>query len=691
VKSEAEQLAFRRLTADRLRSRGDYQSAFDEYLSLAESNGGMQMTRDDDRRITLSMDRWLTGRLEQLWREVSGDDRARLDERIAASALAVQSQGVGQAQRFLVLFGFHPQAVNVRRSLAEEFALSGEVALAQNQLLHLCRNSDERTAAMALERLARLFREHGLPRDANYYYERLGQRYPKVPLADGTLVADHLTKLTAAGAFGSAACQPVSWSDAKIEDLRTGTSYSYYGNPEHDLQYTPYRLPFFQDRRFRFYQSHQRLGVTTAVTDEIEWLVPLKRSVSNSQGNLMPAETSGHVLFAVHSGILHALSQVDRKILWTQALDPKGARNVYYNANQTAAQPMQRSDQLSPYSWLQREGQQQNTTLAVVNSDYVCVLGRRMLEVRDTVTGRLRWSKDRLPSQARVYGTDSLVFIVPPDTGKTITLSAIDGSRVDLPGMGSLIQKTMRILPEGLIIAENKASNSILGLTKGATSFRFHSPQDNRDLWTQEYPSGTYLSLMDDNYLVALKPTGDVDLLDLETGDIEPMQGVSEEDLKTKTEVRCVSDHANLYLIINRKRQSNRYFSYYSDGNMPGIPVNGTVFAWNRDTGKFLWKQEVTDQQLMLMHFTHSPLMIFNTQTYKQVENISFAVMNTLAVDKFTGRVQVDASAPSNYSNFRTYDLNLGQRTMEFRSYQLRLRITALPPGTAEEAPAIAE
>jgi hypothetical protein len=83
--------------------------------------------------------------------------------------------------------------------------------------------------------------------------------------------------------------------------------------------------------------------------------------------------------------------------------------------------------------------------------------------------------------------------------------------------------------------------------------------------------------------------------------------------------------------------------------------------------------------------------MIFNTQTYKQVENISFAVMNTLAVDKFTGRVQVDASAPSNYSNFRTYDLNLGQRTMEFRSYQLRLRITALPPGTAEEAPAIAE
>jgi outer membrane protein assembly factor BamB len=188
-----------------------------------------------------------------------------------------------------------------------------------------------------------------------------------------------------------------------------------------------------------------------------------------------------------------------------------------------------------------------------------------------------------------------------------------------------------------------------------------------------------------------------VELLDLETGTIQQMQGVSEDDLKSKTEVRAISDHANLYLIINRKRQSTRYFGYYNDGNMPGIPVNGTVFAWNRDTGHFLWKQEVTNQQLMLTHFTQAPLLVFNMQTYQQVENISFAAMNTLAIDKFTGKIQVNASAPSNYSNFQRYELNLGQRMLEFRSYQLRVRITALPPGSAEEAdpkhpaPAIAE
>ncbi len=525
VKSDEEQLAFRRLTADRLRARGDYQAAFEEYLALAESKGQLQMTRDDDPRITLSMDRWLTGRLEKLWREVSGEDRAKLDERIAAVELeAAESQGVERSQRFLVLFGFHPQAVNVRRALVEEFALAGEVALAQNQLLKLSRDSDKRTAAMALERLARLFRDRGLPRDANYYYQRLAECYPEVPLADGKLVSAKLEEWKAAGTFGSVAAHPVSWSDAKIEELRTGTNYSYYGNPEHDLQYTPYRLPYFQDRRFRFFQGHQRLGMSLAATDEIEWLVPLRQGVSNSQGNFMPAETSGHLLFVVHAGILHALSPVDRKILWTRPLDPKGGQNTYYNANQAAMQPMQRSDQLSPYTML---SQQQNTMLAVANSDYVCVLGRRMLSVHDSVTGRLRWSKDRLPHQARVYGTDSLVFIVPQvlESGKIIVLSSIDGSQVEVPNVKAILQKTMRILPAGFILAETKASQSILGLKRGTASIRFFDPSKNRDVWKKDYPNGTYLSLMDDNFLAALKPTGELELLDLETGNVRAMQG----------------------------------------------------------------------------------------------------------------------------------------------------------------------
>jgi outer membrane protein assembly factor BamB len=430
----------------------------------------------------------------------------------------------------------------------------------------------------------------------------------------------------------------------------------------------------------------------------MEWLIPLKRDFNHSQGNFMPSDTSGHVLFVVHSRVLHALSPVDRKVLWTEQLDPKGDNYGYYSGNTSIAQPMQRSDQFSPFNLLQQESAQRNSPIAAVNSDYVCVTGRRTLAVHDAITGRLRWSKDRLPNGARVYGTDSLVFIVPPDTGKTQVHSAIDGSRVDVTNIGPVLQRTMRVLPEGFIMAENKAGNSILGLAKGTTMIRYFNPAEGRNLWTADYPGGTYLSLMDDNYLVALEPSGTLELLDLETGSIKQMPGLTEEDLKSKTEVRAVSDHANLYLIINKQRQNNGYYyGYYNDGNMPSIPVNGLVFAWDRETGKMLWKQQVNDQQLMLTHFTHAPFLVFNRQSYKQIENMGFSVMSTLALDKFTGKTQVDVTAPSNYSNFQKYDLHLGQRMLEFRSYQLRLRITALPPGSAEvesaenPKPAIAE
>lgn len=695
VQSKDEQLTFRRLTADRLRARGDVQSAFDEYLSLGESDGQLQISRDDDRRVKLSMDRWLRGRFEQLWRGVSGDDRARLDERIASSAEAAQSQGEEASQRFLLLFGFHPQAVQVRRALVEEFALSGDVALAQNQLLKLSRNPDDQVAAIALERLARLFRDHGLSRDANYYYQRLAERFPKTRLTDGKLVTVYLEEMKAAKFFGPVVSEPNSWSDAKIEQTRTGTNYSYYGNQEHDLQYTPYRLPYFQERRLRFFRNHQRLGITKAATDETEWLVPLRRGPSGSQGDLMLSDMSGHVVFVVHYGILHALSPIDKKVLWTKALDPKGTQNVYYSNRQNTPDAMQTLEQLNPTAMLQKVGQQR-ATLAVVNSNYVCVLGRRMLSVLDTVTGRLLWTKDRLPTQTKIYGTDSFVFLVPSDPSQTIALSAIDGQRVEIPKLGTLFGKTLRVMHEGLVLAESKANNSILGLTRGKTVLRYFDPLEQRDLWKQEYPSKTYLSVMSDDHIVALKPDGHVDLLDMETGKTQTLQGVTEEELRTKTEVRAVSDHDNLYLIINQRRPSNRY-GYYSSNDIRTIKVHGLVIAWNRHTGKFLWKQKVKDQQLVLMHFTQSPLLLFNMQQYKQMNNFGYSVMNTMAIDKFTGKVKVDVSVPSNYSNFRVYFLNLGQRSLELRSYQLRLRLTALPPGTAEElapknpAPAVAE
>ncbi len=311
-------------------------------------------------------------------------------------------------------------------------------------------------------------------------------------------------------------------------------------------------------------------------------------------------------------------------------------------------------------------------------------MGRRMISVHDAITGRLRWSKDRLKTNTRIYGTDSLIFIVPPDMRDASALSAIDGRPVDVPKLTELLQKTIRILPGGMVLAESKASKSILGLSRGTTVVRFFDPLEHRDRWSAEYPSGSYLALMDDDYLAALEPDGHLDLLDLETGKTQTMQGVTEDDLKSKTEVRVLSDHDNMYLIINRKRQNNRSY-YYSDGNMATVPVNGTIFAWNRETGKFLWQQKVADQKLVLMHFTHSPLLMFYTRMYKRVDNFGFYATNTLALDKFTGKKRVEVSAPTNYSGFQTYDLSLSERTLEMKSYQSRIRITALAPGSAEK------
>lgn len=323
--------------------------------------------------------------------------------------------------------------------------------------------------------------------------------------------------------------------------------------------------------------------------------------------------------------------------------------------------------------------------LAVVNQNYVCGLGRRMMTIYDAHTGKIRWTKKRLPLNTRVFGTDSLVFIVPPQTNQTEVLKASDGSPVNLKNLGSLITNTMRILPAGLVIAEQKTTATLFARSNEKTIFRLHDIPGNRDLWKVEYPKDVDYSLMADNYIAVLQTSGQVDLIELETGRVLNYPGITEEDLKSKTEAIPLSDHDNFYLMINKKRTGSSYSSYYY-GGMTSIASNGVMLAWNRRTGKFLWRQNITNQRLLLQHFTHSPLLVFNVQTYdRSIKNYSFPLSNTWAIDKFTGKVVADISAPNSYSNISSYRLSLGQGTLEMRSYRMRLRLAAHFPAQAEK------
>jgi len=110
VKSAHEQLRYQRLLAVRLDARKQYRQAFDLYWKLAHQTDGKALVRGDDPRITLTMNRWLAGKLSDLWSRLPRKDREDVNGRIETAAHAVLTADVSAQEQFLTLFGFHPAA-----------------------------------------------------------------------------------------------------------------------------------------------------------------------------------------------------------------------------------------------------------------------------------------------------------------------------------------------------------------------------------------------------------------------------------------------------------------------------------------------------------------------------------------------------------------------------------------------------
>jgi len=180
--------------------------------------------------------------------------------------------------------------------------------------------------------------------------------------------------------------------------------------------------------------------------------------------------------------------------------------------------------------------------------------------------------------------------------------------------------------------------------------------------------------------LVAFKQSIGLKLVDLQNGKSRRIgEAISKSDLKSKSELFAIADQHNLYFIVNRR---DRESYYYSDGIAP-LHVNGLVFAFDRKTGRQLWKQKVQNQNLVRQQFNHSPMLVFAARKYVQ-KPFAYSTLSLLVLDKQTGRRLVERTAPSNsYSDYHNLSLNMDERYIELRSYNQRIRFIATDRQTA--------
>jgi outer membrane protein assembly factor BamB/tetratricopeptide (TPR) repeat protein len=661
VETPEERRDLRQLEIDLYAARGEFSKAFDSLLELAANSPDSLVPRDDTPTTMIRGRLAVSGKLTDLLRSAPEGDRAILDRRVAALADRSLKGATDDQEQFLELFSAHPAAVRVRTALAETYANRRELAPSEHLLRQLAGSDDRAVAGAAIERLARLMVQFDLPADAALHYRTLERHFGDLRLPDGRTMIEMIRKLRTDGDFPLESPPLADWQAMGVRVERMGANY--FNHLPQELPTAGSTAPYFQRFRFEIEPARGRLNVTDAASDELRWSLPLRTHAASAEGTLAMARASGHVLTLLHRGVLHCLSPVESRVLWTRALDNRLGVAGSYGRNTSPLQPMQSSMNLGNRQIASQVSGNAAGPLAIVNDEIVCHQGRRGITVLDARTGEERWTHTGTRHGGLVFGGRNVLYVRSNDGRNSIALRVEDGKRLDIPKLDETLARAMYAVGDAFLLPAPGGPSPGL---------RLYDPLLQKDLWKITLGRRVLMNPLEGNRLALIEidaQGGNFQVLHLVTGERQSLGTLTVQDTKGNPEYYTLADNQNVYLIVNKGTNRN----FYSE-QVPSVRTNGVLWAFDPVRGKLRWKQAVSEQNLLLERLDFSPWLVFASRKYEQKGKLYFWSLHLVAIDKLSGAKLLDDRSPSQ-PGIRSVNVSAADRFIELRGYNDRVRL----------------
>ncbi len=674
-----DQLQAKRLRVEHLRLKGEQTAALQLLLELSRGDGEKVLVLNGPPTTAIRLDAWVGGQLAEMWNSLPAEKRTELDGRLAAEIRMLGDATPAVRQRGLELFAFHPATREPRWQQIELAINERDVSRAELALLRLVEGQDPVEAARAWRRLVELYRSLDLKDDAATSGQRL-HRLGDVALADGMTAKQWVEQEIAAGRLArTTTSHSADWSSLEFKMQR---SVGYQGNAEQvqECQLPDARWPFFTAQRFQYQMlnspvSMQRLAMSRTGESQLDWSLPLRTKSNSNLGNGAAIRTVGHQMLVYHREVLHMLSPVDHRVVWTRPVESRGVTSIDpMQAARRQMLPMQSSVEFHTRPMDPTDELTRNSLLTLCTPEFVGYRGRRVLTVTDAATGQWRWELRELPNDARVQATNDFVFVASASRWPNgLLLRARDGHSVPFVGTQRDRFQSAKMSLGSDLLTVSKADGNLVAVERW-------NAMTQQTVWRETFPSTNQFSWLDARTIATLAADGSLTTLDLDTHEKQSLGTVKPADLSGLNQRRyMVSDHDRLFLIVSGDRTN-----FYGD-EFATVPVNGTIFAFDRRAGGELWRQKVDNQGLILNHFVASPVLLFSTRRFEQRGRIHMQVQKLLMLDKKTGRKQFEEEFTNQFSGYRGLNLNLAERQIELLTYNDRLRLIGSEPPKAEK------
>jgi outer membrane protein assembly factor BamB/tetratricopeptide (TPR) repeat protein len=673
-------------------TQGKLTEAFDAYMefgSLGAENKEL-MTVIDEPSVKAPADVWAQGRIAAMMAKAKDKPELAqpLEDRLAKRWTEVEkSSDAEDLRRFVTMFGQHFKVGREARIALAERMMSdtgtGTLLEAERQLLLLSTNEeDPKLAGRAVEALARLMARKGFLEDAAHYYRVLGTRFAKVEVRDGKTGEDFYNDLATDKRFLPYLDEPAQvWGNTTLKGKevngvfnQTRQAFAFEASGE--------VVPFFKKHKISLDFNYHAVKVHDRATGEEKWSSNLTRTQfqqflytgNPNQQPTFPFYSIGHVVVLNLGHMVFGLDPVNKRVLWEQNL--LGASGLQQH-NNIMVDPKDGTLQIFYQDgWVQRIGQ-----ALPIQPGYVCLQTRDGLIAIDPINGKTLWTRNDVTTRAHLFGDGGHVFVVDVNNDGTPTSTrafrAHDG--VTVKGLGdftSLYRNRVRIMGRKILATE---------AARGKFVLRQYDVLKGKDDWTKEFAANSVMMRSEvPNLAGVYEPDGKVTVFDLHT-EKEVLKGqIDPKHLEKAQYVTLLQDRDRYYCAINGPLDAETapwggvQSNLLQGSGLRSFPVNGQVYAFDRETQKIKWRADAYNQMLVMESFNDLPVMIFTSRYHKMVgagaAKFPQQVVEVRSIDKRTGKLVFDKPGLSpNLQQFYQMNTNMREGTIELVSYNYKV------------------
>jgi outer membrane protein assembly factor BamB len=612
VHTREQQIELLRLDAAGLDNSGQRLAAWDAYLRLADFTAEEPAyLRIEDKYIVRS-DRWISGRLADMWTGASPDEHKSFEDKLAARRPELKNpRTAADLRHYLAHLEQLPGARDVRLALATYLIDHDRPQEAELELLESLASQDAASQSAASDLLAKLSAKTGKQAD------RTTPSWPR-----GHVDAQ-LTSATAPSAARDHAANPPNPGQVPVyRQLRIEQDFWPQASPTH----------WFISNDCTEIVGRNLLG------DDFFHLSVDQNSLTRQyrDSNLVHGARLGHLLFVALGGQVMAIDSrqdhptSDGDLLWPTASQEGQPRDAI---RPRRGPPISQTRNNRPPLY-QTYGRKRINgaagaalgSLGPVTPRGVVYQDDNELKCVDPISGVTLWARTDVPQGCELFGDEELVFAADISDKVAYVVRLVDGQ---------LLEKRDRPKSEWLLTA----GRNVAHLTGRGNRLQLSVT----DVWTQkplyqtDFPNATRYSVIEPNAVAVLEPTGQFRLIDVQAG-----KAVIEEKLDTASDMQALytmRSGDDLFVFITGPPQSQvRTITPAQAIEYPII--NGPVYAFNIKTGKPLWPGPalVRNRGMFLSQPPDVPFLVFaDRQQARNPGNDGSTQLRVLCLDKRTG------------------------------------------------------